>query len=526
MESTATGLRGIVACLLLGCACLAAEEGPATKASESAKVAGAEGSAIAPSPLEELRPEIYLKDKQGALVLLPGFQLSDLDEVYRWKQKMGRPDQRPRYSLQKLSISGAAGAGQAELTVQLTVVVRENDWVRVPLRLDQALLLEPPQYKGAGQQFLHFEPGGDGYVSWIRTSAEQPNELTLRMLVPVSQIGEETRLKLCVPRATTSELRLKVPLAGAVAKASEGATLLTPAGPHGSTTELTAVGMSGDFELAWHKPGGQGAELPMVLEATAAILARVDSRSLNAEATLSVRSHGAPFDRFRVRLPPGAELTPGGPSDYSAVPLEQADAGSPDQRVVEVQLPKRTVAAEVRLMTQRMRDVMRPAEWSELAGFEVVGAARQWGQIAVAVADDCQVLWGPSRGVRQIDQLAEPLRQPDVTAGFEFFAQPFSLNARLMPRKTRIHLDPEYLLLVDANRVRLDAKLKYTVRGARVFALDVALGDWQLEEVGPENVVAIDGVQVEEGRQLSIPLAQPAMGQIELRLRAHRSIPP
>ena len=97
----------------------------------------------------------------------------------------------------------------------------------MPLRLDQAVLREPAQYEGTGEQFLHFEGEGEGYVAWIRGPAGQQHQLTLKMLVPLATAGEETRLRLLVPRATASELKLKVPLAGAVAKVSEGATLQT-----------------------------------------------------------------------------------------------------------------------------------------------------------------------------------------------------------------------------------------------------------------------------------------------------------
>jgi len=520
----------VAICAVIGLSCTGlapAQDTAASKPiSEQARTIVDKRPRAAGLPVEEVRPEIYLKDKQGNLIAVPGFSFEDFDEFYKLKYKLRRPDQRPQYSLQRLSISGTAGPTYGELTVQFVVVLRESDWVRVPLRLDQALLLEPAQYKGPGQHFLHFEPGGEGYVVWLRSPAEQQHELSLKVLVPLTQLGEETRLRLCAARATASELRLKVPVPGAVAKVSEGANLLPSPAASKGPQELTVVGLSGDFELAWHKPGGRSVEAPTVLESSAVVLTRIDSRSVGAEATLSVHSYGAPFDRFRVRLPPGCELTPGAPSGYTVAPVDKADPAAPDQRVVEVQLAKKTSGpVEVRLLTQRLRDVTRQSEWLDLAGFEVVGAARQWGQLGVAVAGDWQVLWGPARAVRQVDQVPEALRQSEVVAAFEYFAQPFSLSARLVPRRTRIHVEPEYLMLVDANQVKLEARLKYTVRGARVFALDVGLSDWLLDEVGPETLVAADGVAISEANLLSIPLMQPATGQLELRIRAHRPIP-
>ncbi|MGA2255473.1 MAG: hypothetical protein ABSG53_12480, partial [Thermoguttaceae bacterium] len=154
-------------------------------------------------------------------------------------------------------------------------------------------------------------------------------------------------------------------------------------------------------------------------------------------------------------------------------------------------------------------------------------AARQWGTIAVSVVGDWQVLWGTSSGVRQIDQLPEASRRNDATAGFEYFAQPSSLMARLVPRQTRIGVEPEYVVLVDSDQVHLEALLCYTVRGAKVPAVNIAMPDWQIDEVGPDSVVAIDGVPTgASGPVLSLPLVSPTIGQFEVRLKAHRLLPP
>ena len=155
----------------------------------------------------------------------------------------------------------------------------------------------------------------------------------------------------------------------------------------------------------------------------------------------------------------------------------------------------------------------------------MLGAARQWGVLAAATSGDRQILWGTSRGVRQIDQLPENLRVPGLAAGFEYFAQPFSLQVRLNPRRTRINVEPEYLFFVDRDRVRLDAKLTYTIHGAKAHALRISMPDWQLDRVEPENLVAAEGIESDENGMLNIPLVEPASGTIELRLKAQQPLP-
>jgi len=47
------------------------------------------------------------------------------------------------------------------------------------------------QYKGSGEQFLHFEGEGVGYVCWLRGKPDSQHEITLTMLAPLSAAGEE-----------------------------------------------------------------------------------------------------------------------------------------------------------------------------------------------------------------------------------------------------------------------------------------------------------------------------------------------
>ena len=63
------------------------------------------------------------------------------------------------------------------------------------------MLRETAQYQGAGEHFLSFEGDGEGYVAWVRGAAGQQHQITLKMLVPLTVMGQETRLRLLAPRA-------------------------------------------------------------------------------------------------------------------------------------------------------------------------------------------------------------------------------------------------------------------------------------------------------------------------------------
>ena len=144
-------------------------------------------------------------------------------------------------------------------------------------------------------------------------------------------------------------------------------------------------------------------------------------------------------------------------------------------------------------MTEQTYDVAKKQQWIELAGFEVVGAVRQWGHLGVQVVGDWQIAWGDRRLVRQIEDLPAELWRENMLAGFEYFGQPFSLLRRWRLRNA-VNVEPEYLVMVGANRVELEARLKYRVGGAKAFDFEVDMPGWQLDEVGPANRVSTEEI--------------------------------
>jgi len=462
----------------------------------------------------------YVRDKNGDLVPLLNMTWEDARKALDILHGIAQRNQPPGYSIQRVSATGKAEGKHAELTVVVEVLPRRNDWVRVPLRLDGAILREPAQYGGGGEGFVELEPDGEGYVGWIRGEVDKTHLLTLKLLVPLGGVADEPQLRLLTPRAAVSELTVEVPMADAVGKVSEPAVLEPPARRNGKTA-FTVRGRGGDLELTWHKADGMPTETPLVLEAEASILVRIDSRSIDTEATLSVRGFGSPFDRFLVDLPPGTQRVKENSSGYTVT-----EVATENDRV-EVRLEEKTNGpVEIRILTTRPYNPADRSEWFEVLGFEVVGAARQSGQVALAAVGQWEVQWRGTQGIRQIeiDQLVDTLRHEDVVAGFEFFAPEASLSAQRVPRVSRISVEPTYVLMIGPEEVRLEATLPYTVRGAKASELVCLLPGWKLDTVGPSNLVDVDRVKLIDAELYAIPLLEPSAGRMELRLVAHLPI--
>jgi len=518
------GVLAIAGWLLVGVWPLSAAEPP------SAQTPPEPAAPARPAAVEEAKPEIYyLPDKQGNLVAVPGMTWEDFEHARQILMQLATGQQEPSYSIQRMAIRGNARNDHAELTVHLIIRAHAESWVRIPLGFDGAALKEA-KYQGPGEQFVDFEGPQAGYVCWVRgkPEAEPQHELTLEMLVPVSRIGEKRHLRLHAPRATVSELRLAVPVHNAQAAVSAGSLLRSVVStPQGS--EVTVNEVAGDFELTWGQPSRGSQEMPPALEVDAVVLARVGSNTIDSQATLTVSSQPAAFDRFVVRLPPGASASGGG-AGYEVVPVDDAATSGAKADLVEVRLEGKTRGpVTVQLSAQiPYQPAAGNNQWLDLGGFEVIGAARQRGIVAVGALSDWQVLWGESRGVRQIDQLPAALQAEDVVTGFEYYVQPYSLKIRLVRRRTRVSVEPTYALAVEADHLRLDATLAYTVRGPKLNSVEVDIPGWELAAdqppVGPDTLVAVDGVSLDDANRLTIPLLRPSSGRLEIELHLQRAI--
>ncbi len=506
--------------LLVWCSFLAAQEGskkpqpersaPAASSSAPTGVGGVKRltGVWLPNPTTG-EPEIHT-------------QIETFDAFYEYLHNRKEQDRAPRFSLQSVAATGIAKENRIELTVRFEARVLDPVDVRIPLRLDEAVLLDDPKYKGPGEsKLLDYEEDGDGYVWYLLGGEEeQKHELTLRLWAPLSRTGDRTRMRLSVPGALRSELDLTVPISNAVAEVSGRGGVESLPGTNGGT-RFKVGGLDPDFELTWYESESRRADPQPVLKAMAEIAATIQSDSVTTTAKLTVQSEGSPFNRFRVRLPPGAELVDDQRTGYTVLPTSSESKPAKNRALVEVRFPTEVMGpVEVELRTTRARE---STEFSELAGFSVVQAVRQNGIIAVVIDDDWEVYWGPRHDVREVNVVPKTLQleKPDSPC-FEYTKQPCSLTARVKQRKPIIRVEPEYRVYVLKDRVELKGELKYTVHGKEVRTLKVGMSGWEcdVDPAGPDNLVDTGGVELTKLGELLIPLDAPSTGELQIWIQA------
>ncbi len=372
-------------------------------------------------------------------------------------------------------------------------------------------------------------------MAWLDGQLGQRCKLNLKVLRPLLRDGNETSLELNLPRALVSHLTLTVPTPIVDAATTDGAVLTKETATDGGT-RLKVNGPAGDFRLSWNTAATERSELATVLSATGAIAISIDGHSIRSDAHLSVRSYGGSFDRFRVRLPPGAKLIQDLPRDtataapeYRVIVDDQPSATEDGSQIVTVELAgKQLGPVEVELLTEQPLSLPTAERAVELAGFEVLGAVRQFGDVAIEVADDWQLRWENGPYVRQVEraELPPPLRDVQPTVAFQYDRQPWSLRARVVARPMVVHVTPDYALELGADEARLRVQLVYQVPGARAFEFHVQLQGWELtaEPIESGGLVDRDGVLVSRDGMLVLPLTQASSRRAEITFELRRTI--
>jgi hypothetical protein len=480
----------------------------------------------APSAEGELNT-YYLRDSKGNLVPVLGFTFEDYEKLLQIKMGLAPPPP-PAFSIDSLTLTGKADGGVAELQLATTVRVRQEGWVKVPLRLAGCALMESAKYQGPGDHVLSPAADHEGFSLWLKGQGK-PHQLQLKLAVPITDVGLERRLQLQLPRGTESVLRLQVPLrrvAANLRNASEG--ILSTKSIAGNQSEIQVVGSTGDLQLAWQVGKNAAPETKATLDVTGEIIVRVESRNrVSAEARLKLRSVGKPLETVSVRLPPGMQLVPAPATGYVVAPAE-SEIGKPSAgQLVDVHFDRATAGpAEIRLLAEQevsanpSEGPLRPAR------FEVLGAQRQRGTIDFLVEGDWNLAWADEIATRRVELIETPVGSGRPAARFEYYKQPLDLKLTVTPRPTRIALEPQYQVYVDATQLRLEAIYRFRIRGPKATSTNLDLAGWKIDNITSENTAEQALPPAEGVSMVALPLSQmdPAKGELTYRVFAHQSL--
>ena len=393
-------------------------------------------------------------------------------------------------------------------------------WVRVPLRMNRAILIGDLDAAASGSHFISFDRAADGYIAWC--NAEQAeHQFRLKLKVPLIREAGKTRFSLISPVGPSRFVLRFTREVVDVESNNEEVNIITTRPLSGGGTELQVENVGGALQLSWRdrKP------LPAVLKSVGTIRTTLTGRQVDSEVSLKVQSLGGPLETFDVWLPPELRLLPESRPGLEVTEVE-TDPLKQRQRIrIARRDGKLSTQLEVKLRALTPASPAVSTGRLELAGFDVVGAVRQAGSVEIVNRGDWVVDWFPGPYVRQVS--IGP-RADGVTARFEYDRQPYSLQAEVRARESRVQLEPIYLIRVQAHQLQLTATLKYKVSGAQTRELRWQMEPWMVDRVTPGEL--LDGAPTTDPSQpLVIPLARNgsnADGERQLRIEAHFPLDP
>ena len=478
----------------------------------------------------------YMEDKDGNLVGLFDIPFEDFDEIYARYKGYESAEKRRRYALHSIKVEGSAAGDTAALKIKVTVTTKVTGWVRVPLRFSNVVLRGVDPSNDSTDRFLEYEEDGDGYIWWIRGTADKRFVLQVTAAKRLRIAGGKYWLSFNVTPAPSQELRLRVPHAvGRVIEPalSENAELGNSRTVSNKETELSVLWNGASVELGWRDVENKGDGKSPTLEVGGNIFARFTGQDeVRCVAELDVAAIAGSIQSFDVRLPPGMVL--------------QKDGDPPGYTVTEVNPQPKDAAAKGRLVRVRLAQAAKTApqitlaaskslrrggatSLHEIAGFEVVGAPLQSGFFHLAIDDDWSLKVVEGANVRREENVTEDLRFEDVKviARFAYDAQPCSLQVRPVRRRKSLNIQPQYLFLVDDTRVTLHASLTCRLRGPNTNHISMDLTGWTVDQIGERNLIDTDKTILDAVSPLDIYFSSSAPktgGPFELTIRASRPL--
>ena len=459
------------------------------------------------------------------------------DKTFRQFSEWLQTQDSPAYNMISVSLDGEADGDRAELKAKLAILVnREEEWVAVPLRLNQAYLLNAPEHSYRGTGRGEARPDNEsprrenGYRWWL--FGKGVHTLTLPLSVPV----EKNRLQLALPTpaAAASSLNLLVrglPKISVKTTAPSSKLIRTVDG----SSELKMHGLGASLDVAWQLVPDQK-KGRLELQSTSLILVQVGVESIVLEAYQTLRAVRGSFDVATVKLPPGFELL-----DVSCADLKEYVVGE-DGRATLTLANLSSDAVQVKWTLSAARDPGK-SQLPTIQGLDVVGSRRQSGYLAVQTsegyhvtrhgADDQFVHQVSVSDLRLFPELRTVVGTGQVVAAYRFLRHPFRLTLELEKIEPYYTAEPLLFVKLSSDRVEVEATFQCQVYRGALRELTLV---WPAKQADEWNVSPLESSDIVEGilpddtgkaGMFRVQLVQPrtrADGPFTIRVQGRKSV--
>jgi hypothetical protein len=491
---------------------------------------GTRGPVPAPGGVQEVQPsEYWLPSKSGALQPVINIPFEVFEKIYTQIQSGGQP---PAYTITALRIAGSAGGNRAELEFSIRAYIQGGGWVAVPLGMDSgAVLAESQHYEGPGRYFLAFDVK-QGYVWWVRSESEGTHELRFVIYVPVARSDQGAQLRLLTPQAAVAEASLEITEGPVVFELGEGLQVrATEVGEKSSKIELIGLGgqlgRGGQLSIAWRPVSAAltGRET-LQTELSAKVTARVFSDHVLTSAELNFRAFGGVLREAEICLPPKAILLlPEEETAYKVEGLGSSTEGSEGFLVVRIRFPEPLKTGGV--VNLSWRQDLAEGEEVDLGFRPGTGVVRNFGALIVVSSTPRVCEWSLAGDIRRVEasSLSDLVRKSEEILGaFEYYSGGYKLRMRWLPQRSYLTASPEYDLTIHPDYIRLVGRFRLFVRGQGITNLELLTDGWQIEQIEPESLLAVEIPVLQESPIFPLRLSQPILGSSEVVVTARRKL--
>ena len=458
----------------------------------------------------------YLQDKNGDLV--PVLNQASWEDFLRFldgrsKSSLAKPQ---ATTITDIEITGSADEERANLKVAYTIrLTQADEFVSVPLFLNEAVLLKPPTYTGDGEESpAEKKDPEQGFVWWFR--GRGPHRLELSVSIPLKKQLPSRRIILTLPPSPVSRVQLQLPYPSVTTKALREQTIVEVIPSTDGKTVIEAFGLGTRFDLTWN-PVTELRTNTIALESQMTIRALIENDYVQLRAEQLVKSLQGGFDRFEMRLPTGAEQIK---LDNTEKVSYQPDPKNPQK--VNVILREKSNSTQL-IWNLRIPIKSRTVT---LDGFLVEGAGKESGRIGLAIGEGLRFSTEPTdSSILRINAGEFPPNLGPVIRAYQFLGQPFKLTMRFDEVKPYFQVRPQFFLKASVQQLELNAVFEYqenrdSLNEVFFTWLDHGTEGWSIELFDELGIVETH--DFDEPGSMLIRLVKHPAGRFLLHLRARR----
>jgi hypothetical protein len=394
----------------------------------------------------------------------------------------------PRWVVESVLVRGRLDEVFADITVELSILVKGTEPLWVPIRLNGKTLTRARQ---AGLELAL--RSSDGAQWEVNLEGEGVHRVLVEIRAPITAALARKSMSLAIPEAASTAVDLEF---------SHGESDIVIggneiSGPHdgaaNKAAHLTAhLSPRSKLDVSWTAKADAGMASPPLLTAQGEIAIDIDDEQVRTRSSWAIRCLRGTTRELELRMDDDDDVTEITIDDQSAESSVERVRGT-GKLVVRLANPLRTGSILQLLMKTRRALLGSGARRVTFAGFPVGSAREQSGFIGITQSANLWVKAATSQGLRSVElgKLPADLRtRPSTSLAFEFLDQPFLLDLGVEPSPPLVRADSKTIFRIAPERARSETTIELSWVRGRLTEVELAVAPGlELTSVGPADVV-------------------------------------